>query len=213
MKLLVIGAHSDDAEIACGGTIAKAVAAGNEVRLLVLSHSAFSNYDGEVRRTPEQAIAESRAAGEVLGVHGIENLDYPTADVPYGGEIVGRIEEHIDAMLPDMILTHWPSDTHQDHRRGGLASLSAARWYPSLAMFEPMMPSGRSYVPFRPQLYMDVSGFMEQKIEALKAHTSQYERFGDDWIDAVEARCRLRGFEIGVNFAEAFEVVRMAWVV
>jgi LmbE family N-acetylglucosaminyl deacetylase len=212
VKLLIIGAHSDDAEIACGGTIAKAVASGHEVRLLVLSHSAFANYDGEVRRTRDQALTESVAAGEILGLHGIETLDYPTADVPYGSEIVGRIEEHVNNLNPDVILAHWPNDTHQDHRRGALASLAAARWYPSVVMFEPMMPSGRSYVPFRPQLYVDVTGFVDQKVAALKAHVSQYERFGDDWIEAVQARCRLRGFEMGVRYAEAFEAVRLAWM-
>lgn len=212
MKLMVIGAHSDDAEIACGGTIAKAVASGHEVRLLVLSHSAFANYDGEIRRTREQAKSESEAAAEILGLNGIETLDYPTADVPYGSEIVGRIEGHIDAFGPDVILAHWPNDTHQDHRRGGLASISAARWYPSLLMFEPMMPSGRSYAPFRPQIYVDVSEFVDKKVDALKAHVSQYRRFGDDWIEAVQARSRLRGFEMGVRYAEAFEAVRLAWM-
>jgi LmbE family N-acetylglucosaminyl deacetylase len=212
LKILAIGAHYDDAEIACGGTLAKAVAAGHEVRLLILADSAWSNYDGEVRRTHEQVVEESSASAQILGLSGIDGLDYPTADVPYGLEIVSRIEERVDAMKPDVIFAHWPHDTHQDHRRGALASLSAARWYPSIVMFEPMMPSGRSYATFRPQLYVDVSDFIDQKIEALKAHQSQYERFGDAWIEAVVARCRLRGFETGATYAEAFEAVRLAWM-
>jgi LmbE family N-acetylglucosaminyl deacetylase len=212
LKILIVGAHSDDAEIACGGTIAKSIVAGDDVRLLVLSDSAWSNYDGEVRRTREQAQSESREAAGILGIKHIQTLDYPTSDVPYGREIVGRIEEATDSLRPDVIFGHWPHDTHQDHRQAALATISAGRWYPSIVMFEPMMPSGRSYQAFRPQLFVDVTGFMEQKIEALKAHASQYERFGESWIDAVVARCRLRGFESGSEYAEAFEAVRLAWM-
>jgi LmbE family N-acetylglucosaminyl deacetylase len=165
-----------------------------------------------VQRSRQLAIDEGLAAAHILGLDKIEWLNYPDTEVPYGSEIVRGIEERIDAMKPDVIFTHWPQDTHQDHRRGALASLSAARWYQSIVMFEPMMPSGRSYAPFRPQLYVDVSGFIDQKVEALKAHASQHERFGEAWIEAILARCKLRGFEASVPYAEAFEAVRLAWM-
>jgi len=211
VRLLVVGAHLDDAEIACGGTMARAVASGHEVRMLTLTHSAFNRYDGTVLRTRDQAREEAKVAAEILGVKDMEVLEYPTLDLPYDSEVIGKVEAHIDAFQPDMILTHWPHDTHQDHRRGALATLSASRWYPSLALYEPMMPAGRSYVGFRPQLYVDVSDFFERKMAALKAHASQYQKFGEAWIQAVEARSRFRGYEIGVAYAEAFEAVRMEW--
>lgn len=212
MKLMVIGAHSDDAEIACGGTMAKAVASGHDVSLLVLSDSAQSGRKVDAPRTRETAVEEGLASAGVLGLSGVRWLDYPDTQVPYDAGVVQSIEEHIDEVRPDVIFAHWPHDTHQDHRRGALATLSAARWFPSIVMFEPMMPSGRSYAPFRPQLYVDVSDFMAMKIEALKAHASQHERFGEDWLDAIVARCRLRGFEAGVEYAEAFEAVRLSWM-
>jgi LmbE family N-acetylglucosaminyl deacetylase len=211
LRILAIGAHFDDVEIACGGTIARAVANGNEVRLLVLTDSAYKNYDGQVRRTRDEAIEEGWASARILGIKDIHILNFPTLDLPYNSDVVGQIEAYINDFKPEVIFTHWPHDTHQDHRAAALATLSAARWYSSLLMYEPMMPAGRSYVGFRPQFYVDVSDFMRQKIEALKAHTSQHRKFGDAWIEAIEARCRLRGFELGVRYAEAFEAVRFEW--
>ncbi len=211
MRILTIGAHLDDVEIACGGTIARATGSGHEVRMLVLTDSGFKNYDGQVRRTQAEALEEGWASARILGVQDIHVLEFPTLDLPYNSDVVGQIEAYTDSFKPDLIFTHWPYDTHQDHRAGALATLSAARWYPSILMYEPMMPAGRSYVGFRPQFYVDVSAFMIQKIEALKAHVSQYRKFGDAWIDAIEARCRLRGFETGARYAEAFEAVRFEW--
>jgi len=208
MKILAIAAHADDAEIACGGTLAKAVAHGHQVRLLVLTHSAFGNYDGEVRRTREQVIQEGMAAAEVLGGFEIELLDFPTKELSHGPEVVEAIERRLDAMKPDLILTHWPHDTHQDHRAAALATLSAARWYRSIAMYEPMTPAGRSYEGFRPQLYIDISSHAEVKEASLRAHTSQVQKFGPKWLEAIDARARVRGYEVGVSHAEAFEVVR-----
>ena len=75
-----------------------------------------------------------------------------------------------------------------------------------------MMPSGRSYVGFRPQIYVDISEFISRKLDSLRAHESEYRKYGDAWIEAVESRCRLRGFEMGAKYAEAFEAARFEWL-
>ena len=211
MRLLAIGAHLDDAEIACGGTIARATKNGHCAKILVLTDSSYLNYSGKVWRTKEQGIEEGTEAAKILGIKDLEILDFPTKDVPHHSSVVEAIEQRINAFKPNVILTHWPYDTHQAHKNTGLSTLSAARYYTSILTYEPMMPSGRSYVGFRPQVYVDISDFIEQKLEALKAHKSQYLKYGDAWLEAVEARCRLRGFEMGVKYAEAFEAVRFEW--
>jgi LmbE family N-acetylglucosaminyl deacetylase len=63
-------------------------------------------------------------------------------------------------------------------------------------------------MPFRPQVYVNISETIEAKINSLKAHKSQYKKYSDRWIEAVVARARFRGFEMGVEYAECFEVVR-----
>lgn len=212
-RILAVGAHLDDAEIACGGLLAKATASGRDVMLLSLSDSSYTDYRGRVLRTEEEARQEGLDAAKLLGISDSEILGFPTKDVPHDSVVVEAIEERIDDFRPDAILTHWPHDTHQAHRNTGLATLSAARYYRTILMYEPMMPAGRSFAGFRPQVYVDITDFIEQKIEALKAHASQYRKYGDDWIDAVRARCRLRGFEMGAEYAEAFEAVRFEWEV
>lgn len=213
MRLMAIGAHSDDAELACGGTLAKAVVCGHQVRLLVLTESSYSSLDGTVLRTKEEAVIEAIKAAEVLGIKegDVRFLTFLTRDLPYSSETIVEVEKEINAFRPDVLFTHWPFDTHQDHRSAALSTISAARYYNSILMYEPIMPAGRSYVAFRPQVYVDISEFIEQKLQALRCHTSQYAKYGEDWIEAIESRCRLRGFEIGCKYAEAFEAARFEW--
>jgi len=182
------------------------------VKILVLSDSVDVNLEGEMRRDAAQAQREGERACALLGVHELEVLGYPNRDVPGGSTTISAIERRIKAFDPSLIITHWPFDTHQDHRTVALATLSAARYYRSIMMFEPMMPSGRSWVGFRPQVYVDITDYLSQKLDALRAYVSQYEKYGPDWLEAIEARSRLRGFEIGVRYAEAFEVLRLEWI-
>ena len=60
MKILAIGAHLDDIELACGGTLAKAISNKHQVKMLVMSESGYTNYDGKVMRTPRDAVQEGR---------------------------------------------------------------------------------------------------------------------------------------------------------
>jgi LmbE family N-acetylglucosaminyl deacetylase len=212
VKIFAIGAHLDDVEIGCGGSIARAVERGHEVKMLVLSDSSYTKYDGTVYRTVEEGLEEGPKAAAILGIHDLEVLDFPTKDVPFHSSVIEAMEERMDEFRPDVLLTHWPFDTHQAHRNTGLSTLSAARYYTSLLMYEPMMPAGRSFVGFRPQVYVDISPYIDRKLDALRAHGSQLRKYGDAWLQAVESRCRLRGFEMGVEYAEAFEAVRFEWL-
>lgn len=209
MRILAIGAHLDDVELACGGTIAKAIEKGHDVRMAVLSESDYTNYDGSVLRTKLEALREGRAAAMVLGVNDLVVLDHPTKDIPYNSKVVEDIEKQIQDFKPDLIFTHWAFDTHQAHQGTALSTISAARRQPSVFMYEPIFPSGRSYIGYRPQLYVDISNVIDKKLGALKAHEGQYKKYGTEWIDAVEARARHRGFESGSRYAETFEVLRM----
>jgi LmbE family N-acetylglucosaminyl deacetylase len=176
--------------------------------MIVMSKSAYTNYDGAVRRTAEEAVEEGNAAALELGVESIEILDFPTKDIPYDSTTVEALNRCLDEREPDLVISHWPNDTHQAHRNVALATLSAARYVRSVIMYEPIFPAGRSYVAFRPQVYVDIAGYLEQKERSLRAHVSQWRKYGDAWIDAVRSRSHMRGYEIGVPHAEAFEVVR-----
>lgn len=209
MRIIAIGAHLDDIELACGGTLAKAVQGGAAVKMVVLSPSGYTYHDGRVMRQADEALAEGRQAAAVLGVDDLSVLDWPAKDIPYHSEVVEPLDRLITDFGPDLIFGHWPFDTHQAHQSTSLSTISAARYFNSILLYEPITPSGRSYVAFRPQVYSDISGFIDQKIESLKAHRTEYEKYGERWLEAVRARANHRGFEMGVEFAEAFEVMRL----
>ena len=111
---------------------------------------------------------------------------------------------------PDIIFTHHPFDTHQAHVGVSNATISAARRKNTVFFYEPITPSGRSYVAFKPDLYVDIEDVLDKKIEALREHRSEYDKFGaEDWIEGVRCRCGFRGYEIGKKYAEAFEILRV----
>lgn len=210
MRILAIGAHLDDIEIACGGTLAKAVESGHTVKVLIMSKSGYTNKEGNVQRSDEVAVVEGMNALHTLGIQDIEILDFPTKDIPFCSDVVNAIDVRMAAFNPDMIFTHHPFDTHQAHEGVSKATIAAARRKNTVFFYEPITPSGRSYVAFKPTLYVDIESTLEKKVASLKCHTSEYNKFGaEDWVEGVRCRCGFRGYEIGRKFAESFEILRL----
>ncbi len=209
MNIIAFGAHLDDIELACGGTLAEAVKKGHKVKMVVMTDSAYRNFDGTVLRTKEEAYEEGMAAARALGVTDLQILDFPIKNVPYNAESVEAIDKIITEFKPDQVYTHWIFDTHQDHKNTAYATISAARRHNNILMYEPFPPSGRSYYPFRPQIYCNISNSMKEKLLSIKEHKSQYLKYGEDWVEAIEGRARMRGFESYCKYAEVFELVRM----
>jgi LmbE family N-acetylglucosaminyl deacetylase len=207
-NILAIGAHPDDVEIGCGGTVAKHVLNGDKVTVLVMTKPPYTYYDGRVLRSEMEGKMEEMNAAKVLGVELI-NLGFDSKKVSYSAKTIEAINEIIDKYKIDLIYTHWYHDTHQDHRRTTQSVLSAGRYVKNILMYEPEYPAGRSYSGFRNQYYVDITSTFEIKMEALKQHKSQIKKYGSDFLEAVEARARHRGYEIGSKYAECFEVVRL----
>ena len=209
MRILSIGAHADDCEVAMGGTLAKFGSQGHKVKIIIMSKSASVNYNGKVLRSAQQTQQEEKDALKVLGISDYTFLDFPNKDVPYNSTSVETLNKIMDDFKPDLIFTHWIFDTHQSHKNTGLATVSAARNYNNILFFEPFPPSGRSYLPFKTQFYSDISNTIGKKLNSLKKHKSQYKKYGSEWIEAVKARAKLRGFECQKKYAECFEILRL----
>ncbi|MBQ6478116.1 MAG: PIG-L family deacetylase [Erysipelotrichaceae bacterium] len=209
MRILVVGAHLDDIELAAGGTLAKAVKNSHTVKVLIMSKSGYTNKDGRVQRSDETAVKEGVEALNTLGITDITILDFETKDIPFRSDVVNAIDLVMSEFDPDIVFTHHPFDTHQAHEGVAKATIAAARRRNTLYFFEPIAPSGRSYVAFRPQMYVDIEETIDLKIESLKCHRSEYNKFGgENWVEGVKCRCGFRGYEIGKKYAEAFEVLR-----
>ena len=208
LTILAIGAHGDDIELACGGTLAKAVNYRHEVIMVLVTGHASNDHNNMKIRAQGVAQQEAKAAAKILGVSKLHILGYQDTCVPYSVELVSKLDDIITDCKPDIIFTHFVFDTHQDHIRTAHSTIAAARRQNTILLYEPINPSGQGYVPFRPQVYMDISQTIDTKINSLKAHKSQYEKYTETWIEAVVARAKFRGFEMGVDYAECFEVVR-----
>lgn len=208
-RALFVGAHLDDVELAAGGTAARICDLGGEVYWLVLSESGYVSFDGRSVRETDVAIEEGRAAARALGVEKLDIYDFPAKDIDNHSSVVEVIERVVNDFDPTIVFSHWPFDTHRSHANAALTTIAAARRRNSILMFEPITPSGRSYIGFRPQVYFAIDDVIDKKVEALKCHASEHRKFGEDWIEGVLARARYRGFEMGARFGEAFEVLRL----
>lgn len=164
-NILAIGAHPDDIELGCGGTLVKAIRAGHAVSMLVVTK-------GEVGpgRT-SQRIAEQEAAVEVLGVKP-SNLfwgDIPDCAVSlHELQLVHLIERVIEQTQASVIFTHNIEDSHQDHRSVALTTLGAARKVPSILTYD-----APSSITFNPLINIDITATLQVKVDALLCHASQ----------------------------------------
>src|SRR4051812_20538023 len=192
MHVLAIGAHPDDIELGCGATLAAHAARGDSVSLLVMT-------TGE--QGPQAArsrIYEQEEAAAVLGAS-LYWGNFPDGGIPTGREPVVLIDSVAEEIGADVIYTHSPYDSHQDHQTTARASLGAARRATRLLMYE-----APTSLAFMPTIFVDVKGFVERKIEAIKAHESQVLKNKLVDLEAVEASARFRGFQARLRYAEGF---------
>lgn len=148
-------------------------------------------------------MKEALASAETLNVKKAEFAGLPDTGLSEGLETILSIEATINKLKPQRVYTHCIKDTHQDHRNTAHATISAARKVPEIYSYE----SPLTHPNFNPQHFVDITNVMHLKIKALKNFGSQGKK---DYIKAVavEGLAKFRGFQAGVRYAEAFEVVR-----
>jgi len=195
-SVLAIGAHPDDVEIGCGGTLAMHAARQDEVTVLTLTHGTQGG-NAKVRAREAQAAADLLRARLILG-------DLRDTHILEGGASIELIQRAIRDVQPTHIYTHSQNDTHQDHRNAHRATIVAARGVGNVYCYQP--PSAT--VEFRPSLFIDISDFVEQKLQAIDAYSSQTALRAYLAPDLIVATARYWGRFAGYVMAEPLEVVR-----
>jgi LmbE family N-acetylglucosaminyl deacetylase len=195
-RVLAIGAHPDDVEIGCGGALAKHRAEGDVVRILTLSRGAAGG-DTKAR------THEARNAAALLGAR-VEFGNFTDTLISEGTQTIELIEAAIREFRPTHVYTHAAEDTHQDHRAVHAATLVAARGVPNVYCYQ--APS--STVDFRPNFFIDITPFMENKLRAIRAYDSQVNRSPLLRDDVILAAARYWGRYAGHVLAEPMTVVR-----
>jgi LmbE family N-acetylglucosaminyl deacetylase len=197
VKVLAIGAHPDDIELGAGGTIVNHVKAGDEVHFLILTY-------GEKGGEMSQRKIEAEESAKILNAKSVTFGGIPDTKISDGVETIQKIEDIVENILPDRVYTQCVQDRHQDHRNTAYASFSACRRAAEVFSYE----SPDSYPKFVPQYYVQITDSIEQKIEALKKFDSQQNKKFFE-VEAIRGLALFRGYQVGIPYAEAFEVVRL----
>lgn len=188
MNILAIGAHPDDIEIGCAGTLGKLkhCYAAN-IHALILTKGNLAH---------ETLLAEQQKSFGILGVDTCDQLDLCTAEMNLYLTIQ-EIEKAINEADPDYIFTHYYQDTHQDHRIVSQATQTACRTRTNLLYYESF-----SVVDFLPGVFVDIQETFGIKLECLTAYKSQEARLNLN--ETVTARAILRSHRTGFKRCEAF---------
>ena len=195
-RVLAIGAHPDDVEIGCGGTLARHHAKGDMLSILTLSRGAAGG-DVNLRAT------EAHRAADILGAH-LQLGNLRDAHISEGVATISIIEAAIRELKPTHVYTHCSEDTHQDHRAVHAASLVATRNVPNVYCYQ----SPSATVEFRPRRFVDITHFIGQKIKVIDAYHSQVERMESIQSDVIVATARYWGRFAGYVLAEPLKVIR-----
>ena len=201
LKVVVVGGHPDDPESGCGGTIARYTDLGHEVAIIYLTRGE-AGIDG---RTHAEAAAIRSAEGQ-------KACEILKARPVFAGQIDGNTEitparyagfrKALEAEKPDIVFTHWPVDTHRDHRAASLLVYDA--WIhskPAFPLYYFEVMTGEQTQQFWPSFHVDITATEGRKRAACFAHVSQNP---DEWYALHDQMNRFRGFESGCKYAEAF---------
>jgi LmbE family N-acetylglucosaminyl deacetylase len=210
-NVMAIGAHPDDIEFGCSGTLMRHVQDGDDVTILVMTNSQSTDgVTGKVIRTGTQLYEEAGNAAEIIGAELIM-LSYTDLYVPFSFDSVSDIERYIKRDQIDTLYTHWAGDSNQDHIATYRASIAAARYVPNVFCYEQIPIPRHTENEMKPTYYSDITAHFEDKLRIANCHKSQikkYAKVGFDVPKNLETLARYRGIQANTTFAEAFQVIK-----
>lgn len=204
-SILALGAHFDDAELGCGGTLARHARAGDKVTLFVATRSGFGEGGTDSSRGTGTARSEGLKAARILGVRLVEG-GHDTFSLAYDDAFILELRRLVEDTAADTVYLPFAGDAHQDHRALARAGMTAARHCPRILMYR--INWYDTEVAFTPRHFVDISKTMPVKLRALKAHVSEMRRTRGRWLEWVVQRDRADGIRMGVGHAEGFQAVR-----
>lgn len=223
MKILAVGAHPDDLEILCGGTLAKYAAMGHTVTMAVLTNGNMGRPDTPPPEMARIRREEFEASAALIGARTVwMDVDDEMSVIDLETRL--RMVDVFRLAEPDVVLTHSGSDYHVDHRNTSQLVFEAAplscvhqikRALPQLEK-QPLIYQFDTLgaIGFQPTEYVDITGYMERKQFMYDCHKSQVdwmrEATGFEIAEVIDAVARVRGYAAGVKYAEGFRRVD-AW--
>lgn len=225
LDILAVGSHPDDVELSCAGTLAKEIDRGKKVGILDLTRGELGT-----RGTAEIRDKEAKAAAEILGVVMRHNLEF--SDGFFENNTAHKLEiiKILRKYKPEIVLCNAVEDRHIDHGKGARL-VSDACFLSGLRKIETIMDGNRQpawrpknvlhYIQWKnlkPDVVIDISGYIDKKLEAVKAYQSQF--FNKDskepetpisssnFLESINYRARDLGRLINTEHAEGFTLER-----
>lgn len=229
LDILAFGAHPDDVELGCSGTIAKEISLGKKVGIIDLTRGELGT-----RGTVEIRNTEATKASEILGVSVRENLDMRDGFFVNDENHQLKVIKMIRKYQPEIVLCNAIQDRHIDHEKGSKL-VSDACFLSGLMQIKTEI-NGEAQRPWRPKVVyhyiqwqiiepdfvVDISDFMNQKMEAVQAYSSQFYDpnskepvtpiASKNFLESIHYRAKDLGRLVGVEYAEGFTVERYVTV-
>ena len=211
-NVMAIGAHPDDIEFGCSGTLCNHIDAGDNVIMVVMTNTeSVDGVTGDVLRTKEENQQESISSSKVIGCK-IEFLPFKDLHVPFSFEGVSKLETLIKKYDTDTIYTHWAGDANQDHIATFKPTMASGRYVPNVFCYEQIPIPRVSENSMNQNYYVDITKSFDKKIEASLCHQSQivkYKSHGFDVPENLKTLAKFRGIQANCKYAEAFQVIKM----
>lgn len=221
MKVLVFAPHPDDEVLGAGGTLSRMAGAGHTVTVAIVTSTWAPLFSPDFQRTAQQ---EARAANDILGTSELLFMELEVTrlhEMPRH-EINLKFEEVLLSVRPDTVLVPFHGDRHVDHRevfeaamvatrpRGERRSVTRVLCYETVS--ETHWAAAHSEPSFTPDVFVEVTDQLTLKLESMRQYASQLDPDpGARSLAAIEALARFRGSVVGVEAAEAFQLVRHLW--
>ena len=211
MSILFIGAHPDDIELSCGGTVCYYINKGYDVYCYHLTNGVYSDIEGNLVRSFDEIYETTKKSLGILGINEKNMIfnDIPATELRVNKENISKLQKFIIAQKIKIIFTHPNPDTyHQDHRAAHNITMAGARRYiNNIFLFEILFNfAGGLMIP---NYYVDISKYIDIKCNALRLHKTEYTKFGEEkWIDSVKSLAKYRGIQVDTDYAEAFYVMK-----
>ncbi|MEM6878920.1 MAG: bacillithiol biosynthesis deacetylase BshB1 [Bacteroidota bacterium] len=234
VDILAIGVHPDDVELSCSGTLLRHINLGYRVGLLDLTRGELGS-----RGSAEIRTAEALTSAQQMGASFRHNLDLPDGFIQWNEATLRAIIQVIRACQPSIVLANATSDRHPDHGRAAKIT-SDACYYSGLLKIETADDSGKPQEKWRPKalyhyvqdrnispnLTVDISDFLEQKMELIQCFRSQFNQeenneyaeepstpiSGKSFMEYQRAKAKVYGRDAGYDYAEAFIFERLPGV-
>ncbi len=222
LRVLAVGAHPDDVEILCGGTLAKYARLGHEVFIAVATDGSAGHTEIPPDQLAQMRREEAEKAAAIIGAQ-IYFIGEPDEWLFHDRPTREKFIRAIRWANPDLIITHYPGDYHPDHRACA-DIVFAASFLSTLPKIMPEVAAQEKVAAlfymdtlagadFEPEFFVDVTEDFDTKRRMLACHETQVAWLRDhdsiDIFDFIDRVARMRGLQCGCQYAEGF---RAAWV-